>query len=192
MPTTDLIVAVVAGLLVAGAAVVGWRRWRIIARRRAEVRSVLSVGCDALRDVLVPDGAGGALHADFLLLTGRGILVIDLRDVAGVIFGSEHMTDWTVMNRTHRSTFPNPLSALYDRIAAVKLTSGESAVEGRIVFTDQAHFPKGRPPQVTLLSSLLADFPVEGREAAAIAAERWRAGWDRLKAECTPSPLARP
>lgn len=191
MPIADLIVAAVLALLAAGAGVIGWRRWRVVARRRAELRAVLSVGFDSLRDVLVPDGAGGALHADFLLLTGRGILVIDLRDIPGVVFGSEHMTDWTVMNRTHRSTFPNPLGALYDRVAAVKMTAGESAVEGRIVFTDRAHFPKGRPPQVMLLSSLVADFPVEGREAAAIAAERWRAGWDRLKAECTPSPLAR-
>ncbi len=73
-----------------------------------------------LRDILIPDGSGGQLHIDFLLLTGRGLLVVDYRDVEGVVFGGEHMREWAVMNGSERSTFLNPLEALYDRIAAVR------------------------------------------------------------------------
>src|SRR5256885_13084397 len=53
-----------------------------------------------LVDVLVPDGMGGGFHVDFLLLTARGVVVIDLRDVTGNIFGGDQMAAWTVMDRS--------------------------------------------------------------------------------------------
>ena len=187
----ELIAALVAAPAVIVAGWWGWRRWRAHAARRAQLRAVRSVAFDSLQDVLVPDGSGGTLHVDFLLLTSRGVLVVDFRDVAGVIFGSEHMNDWTVMSPARRFTFPNPLGPLFDRVAAVKLATGERAVEGRVVFSDRGQFPKGRPPQVLLLSSLQAEFPAADRDAGSAAIEQWRAGWDRLKGQCAPSPLGR-
>ena len=53
---------------------------------------------------------GGNFHVDFLLLTSLGILVIDLRDVRGNIFGGDQMTEWTVMDGAQRTTFTNPQS----------------------------------------------------------------------------------
>ncbi|HLK71154.1 MAG TPA: nuclease-related domain-containing protein, partial [Steroidobacteraceae bacterium] len=97
--------------------------WRWDRRRRQRIARVLAVtrcGFDHVRDVLVPDGQGGSLHVDFLLLTVRGVVVIDLRDVAGNIFGGDQMNAWTVMNRAQRYTFVNPQTGLYDRIAAVR------------------------------------------------------------------------
>jgi len=143
-----------------------------------------------LRDVLIPDGSGGQLHIDFLLLTGRGLLVVDYRDVAGVVFGGEHMREWAVMNGSERSTFLNPLEALYDRIAAVKLLAGEVPVDGRIVFTSRSKFPKGRPPRVLRLDLLEGEYPpaVPGTTHPA---ERYRPAWDQLVAQAEPSPLGR-
>ena len=81
------------------------------------------VAFDAVHQVLVPDGMGGFIHIDHLLLTPRGVLVLDTRRVAGLIFGGDQMSEWTVMGRGHRYTFDNPQPALYDRIAAVKAWS---------------------------------------------------------------------
>src|SRR5580704_11100401 len=55
-------------------------------------------------DTLVPDGMGGGFHVDYLLLTLRGVVVIDLRDVRGNIFGGDQMAEWTVMDGPHRFT----------------------------------------------------------------------------------------
>ena len=111
-----------------------------------------------LMDMLVPDGMGGGYHVDFLLLTMRGVVVIDLRDVKGNIFGGDQMAEWTVMDGPRRHTFTNPQSALYDRIAAVKAVAGEVPVEGRIVFTRRGKFPKGLPKWTLMLDALQGEF----------------------------------
>ena len=194
MNVNDIIVqATVAVMLVALLAVAfawAYRVWGRFRARKQIVRSFESVSAAVLRDVLIPDGSGGQLHIDFLLLTGRGLLVVDYRDVAGVVFGGEHMREWAVMNGSERSTFLNPLEALYDRIAAVKLLAGEVPVDGRIVFTSRSKFPKGRPPRVLRLDLLEGEYPpaVPGTTHPA---ERYRPAWDQLVAQAEPSPLAR-
>ena len=112
-----------------------WRWYRHYRARKALHAAVTSGTADHLIDSLVPDGMGGSFHIDFLLLTLRGVVVIDLRDVKGNIFGGDQMAEWTVMDGPRRFTFTNPQSALYDRIAAVKAVAGDVPVEGRIVFT---------------------------------------------------------
>jgi hypothetical protein len=176
--------------LVAVGCVAGWRRWDRYRARRQLVRSFEAVSAAVLRDVLIPDGSGGQLHIDFLLLTGRGLLVVDYRDVEGVVFGGEHMKEWAVMDGSRRTTFLNPLEALYDRIAAVKLLAGEVPVDGRIVFTSRSKFPKGRPPRVMRLDLLEADYPA-AVPGSPHPAERYRPAWDQLAAQAEPSPLAR-
>ena len=120
-----------AWILIACALVLGfvlafaWRWYSRYRARRALRAAVTSGSSDHLMDSLVPDGMGGAYHVDFLLLTLRGVVVIDLRDVPGNIFGGDQMAEWTVMDGPHRFTFTNPQSALYDRVAAVKAVSGD-------------------------------------------------------------------
>jgi hypothetical protein len=194
MNVNDIIVqATVAVMLVALLAVAftwAYRRWGRFRARKQLVRSFESVSAAVLRDVLIPDGSGGQLHIDFLLLTGRGLLVVDYRDVEGVVFGGEHMREWAVMNGSERSTFLNPLEALYDRIAAVKLLAGEAPVDGRIVFTSRSKFPKGRPPRVLRLDLLEGEYP-SAVAGTTHPAERYRPAWDQLVAQVEPSPLGR-
>ena len=195
MSTDNLIVQVVIAVtllaLLALGVAAGFRRWRHSRARRRVIKTVESISLAALRDIVLPDGSGGHLHMDFVLMTGRGLLVIDLRDVAGVVFGGEHMHEWTVMNGIERSTFLNPLEPLYDRVAAVRLLAGDVPVEGRIVFTERGRFPKGRPPKVTQLSSLASEFPSLGPDAASAAQEHYREAWDEIAKLAEPSPLAR-
>ena len=156
--------------------------------RSALRAAVTAAGSDHLVDMLVPDGMGGGFHVDFLLLTTRGILVIDLRDVQGNIFGGDQMAEWTVMDGPRRFTFTNPQSALYDRIAAVRGVAGEVPVEGRIVFTRRAKFPKGLPRFTVMLESVAAEFPRLGAAELDIAVSKYRPGWLKLKEAAKPSP----
>jgi hypothetical protein len=185
-------VAVAAGLVAIGAGTFGWFAYRRYRARRALAERVGAGAVDLLQDVILPDGNDGWFHVDFVLLTPGGLLVIDLRDVTGLIFGSEHMTEWTVMHKTRRSTFANPLGPLYDRIAVVRMIAGDGVpVEGRVVFTDRGSFPKGHPEHVTRLEALPQDFPLHERAQAEAAVARWQAGWQQLRSVSSPSPLRR-
>lgn len=188
---SDLVtLAAAAGALAALAlAAWGWRAWRRRRAVRRTIRAITAAGFDHVRGVLVPDGNGGSLHVDFLLLTVRGILVVDLRDVMGNIFGGDQMDEWTVMNGPHRTTFVNPQGALYDRIAAVKAIAGEVPVDGRILFTKRARFPKGLPTRTLMLDSLRAEFPAADAEAFSEVIRRLESGWQQVKQAVAPSPL---
>ena len=185
-----------AWLLIAAAAALGfllfWAgRWYRGYRARKSPRAAATAGCaDHLRNSLVPDGMGGSFHVDFLLLTLRGVVVIDLRDVKGNIFGGDQMAEWTVMDGARRFTFVNPQSALYDRIAAVKAVAGDVPVEGRIVFTRRGKFPKGLPKWTLMLDALRAEFPAADFESPADTMARFRDGWQRLRQAVKPSYMA--
>jgi hypothetical protein len=71
-------------LIVLGAvavALIAFFGGRAYVSRRRDARRVARVtagAADYLRNVLVPDGNGGVFHLDFVLLTSRGIVVIDM------------------------------------------------------------------------------------------------------------------
>ena len=179
--------------LVLGAVVLGlvlwwlWRWYSYFRERRALRAAVTGGAADHLANALVPDGMGGGFHVDFLLLTMRGVVVIDLRDVRGNIFGGDQMAEWTVMDGARRFTFTNPQGALYDRIAAVKAVVGDVPVEGRIVFTRRGSFPKGFPKWTLMVDSLRAEFPAADFESPADSVRRFNDGWQRLKQTVKPS-----
>jgi Nuclease-related domain len=181
-------------LVVAGIAAVallgffGSRSWMLRRHDARRVARVTSGAADYLRNVLVPDGNGGDYHLDFVLLTSRGVVIIDMRDFLGIVFGGDQMTDWTLMDGPRRTTFANPQSGLYDRIASVKAITQDAPVEGRIVFTKRAKFPKGLPRFTVMLESVAAEFPRLGAEELEIAVSRYRPGWQRLKEAAKPSP----
>ena len=183
----------IAWILIGCAAALGfvlawaWRWYRKYRAHKA-LRAAVTAGCaDYLVDMLVPDGMGGGFHVDYLLLTLRGVVVIDLRDIRGNIFGGDQMAEWTVIDGPRRFTFTNPQSALYDRIAAVKAVTGDVPVEGRIVFTRRGRFPKGLPKWTLMVDALRAEFPAAEFETPAESAARYGEGWAQLKAAVKPS-----
>ena len=162
-------------------------------QRRSRRKSLLArldcVGFRAVHQVLVPDGMGGVIHIDHLVLTPRGILLFDTRRVAGLIFGGDQMSDWTVMGRGRRFTFDNPQPALYDRIAAVKALVGETPVEGRLLFSNVGRFTKGKPKYVIMLDGIDVEFPVVDRSQTAFPEfPAYSESWQRLVAQLRPSP----
>lgn len=157
--------------------------------RRAIDASIASVGYEMLRNVLLPNGNGGQIHLNYVLLTQRGVLVADLLDLPGAVFGGEQMLEWTAIGKKRRYTFANPQHALYDRMAAVKLLTGDVPVEGRVIFTTRSSFPKGKPRNVLRIDDLADDFPavdkVRGNVTAAFGGV-----WDNVKKHAEPNPLA--
>lgn len=164
-------------IIVAGAA-----GWRIRARRRRDINRRLREACHGLlADFVIPDGTGGQIQVQYALLTGRGIIVLDIKDVAGHVFGSEAMQDWTVIANDHRYTFVNPQPGLWDRVAAVKRLVSEAPVTGVVAFTDRARFSKGQPRAVVMLESLLQDLAQDRAATRELAGAGLEAGWERLQ-----------
>lgn len=167
----------------------GWRAYQRRARRKSLLARLERVAFDSAHQVLVPDGMGGFIHIDHLLLTPRGVLVLDTRRVAGLIFGGDQMSDWTVMGRGRRYTFDNPQPALYDRIAAVKALVGDVPVEGRLLFSNVGKFTKGIPKWVLMLDGIEVEFPVVDRSMKASPAfSRFTEEWGRLVPQLRQSP----
>jgi hypothetical protein len=189
---TRTTVGIVSALVVIALLLVVWRWYR--QRRATAMRLAMVTGgaFEYLQNVLVPDGQGTMLHMDFLLLTARGCIVIDMRDIAGNIFGGDQMNEWTVMHREQRYTFSNPQTGLYDRIAAVRALISEMPVEGRVVFASRGRFPKGLPRYTLMLSSMANEFPPAERAQAGSVPEVWRGDWSRLVAASKPSSLVAP
>ena len=134
--------------------IVAWLIWR--RRGGPEISQALeAVAIERLQNVLVPDGMGGHIHVEHLLLTGQGFVVIDAKSFAGTIFASERMAEWTVIGKQGRFTFPNPLGTLYDRVAALRLLVRDVPVAGHVVFSRGADFTKGRPRDVLSAAELV-------------------------------------
>jgi hypothetical protein len=182
--------AVLLGVLLGVLGVFAWRWYRLHRERRLRAARIAGVSIGCVKDVLIPDGGGGTLHVDYLLFTPRGVLILDLRDITGNVFGSDAMTEWTVMDEARRFTFANPQAGLYDRIAAVKAIVGEAAgipVDGRVVFTRRAKFPKGLPRLTLSEESLESEFGIADRDRADQAVDPWREAWERLRSATRPS-----
>jgi len=188
-PTTWLWVS--GALLFIAAVLFGWRFYRRRREQKALLRALTGFAYEYLHNVLLPDPQGVPLHVDFLLLTARGIVVVDLREFAGNIFGGDQMDEWTVINGALRFTFTNPQAALYDRQASVRLVARDTPVEGRIVFGRRSLFPKGLPSHTRMLSALASDFPMGDQPLNALP-DAWLNDWRSLQAVCTPSSLVTP
>jgi hypothetical protein len=175
---------VLAGLVAWG--VILFRRYR---HRRAMDAAISSIAYEMLRNVLIPNGNGGQIHVNYLLLTQRGLLVADLLDLPGAIFGGDQMIEWTVIGKKRRYTFTNPLHALYDRVAAVRLLTGEVPVEGRVLFSQRSEFPKGKPRNVVRIDDLTEDFPPVDTSRGNITAA-FGDVWANVKKNAEPNPLS--
>lgn len=165
-----------------------------LALRRRAARNVANrlrqAGDDLLAGVLLPNADAGQIHVEYAVLTRREVVVVDVRDIAGHVFGSEGMQDWTVLERNRRFTFPNPLPALYDRVAAVRRLVPEVPVRGVVAFSPRAQFSKGFPPHVVMLEVLLQELTAAKSATDGPPQDVMRAAWSQLGREALPPPAA--
>lgn len=183
------------GLGVAGAVLVGVAATVLVLRWRKRgpllEQALHSVALDRLSDVLVPDGNGGQIQIEHLLLTANGLVVIDVKRYAGTIFASDRMEEWTVIGRNGRFTFPNPQTTLYDRVAALRQLVRDVPVAGHVLFSAEADFSKGRPRDVVLPSELMERYKKPDRPELERLHEAFAPHWDQVKAATEPVAAAR-
>jgi hypothetical protein len=175
------------GALVLLVGLLGWLLWR--RRGGPEIRQAIeAVAIERLEHVLVPDGMGGHIQVEHLLLTGQGLVVIDAKSFAGTIFASERMAEWTVIGKQGRFTFPNPLGTLYDRVAALKQLVRDVPVAGHVLFAGGADFSKGRPRDVLSATELVERYRRPEKEDLERLLVAFSPHWDRVKAAIEPVP----
>lgn len=156
-----------------------WRR----RRRRFAVFDRISHA--ALHDVVIPDSVDGSICVDHLLLFPDAITVFNEKPYAGVIFGDNHIDQWTqsVDKRSYR--FANPIHELQAQVMAVNGLLDGGHASGYLVFSDQSEFPWGRPQKVLLRKELRQRFagnknrPVE---------PHWQAAWQALQRNGVVAP----
>ena len=174
-----------------------WLLYRYVRAARHRLRRVLDeIAYERLEDLVIPSAHEGEIQIDNLLLTSQGLLILEIKDVRGVVFGSDKMQDWTVMSDDRRYTFSNPQPAMFDRIAAVREIVRQVPVAGRILFLDDAEFTKGVPRLVCTLDKLAQEFGESDKNAAKFKIEAFRPHWEliskaAISAEATGASASR-
>lgn len=134
---------------------------------------------DNLRDVLVPDSIDGEIWIDHLLLTDGGLLILDIRDYTGKVFGGEAINEWTQMIGVKSHRFNNPLLELPARVHAIKALVGDVAVTGQVVFTHRGSFPKGQPDAVCMVDEVYER--MSGFLRPALPEDKLNDAWSKVK-----------
>jgi hypothetical protein len=167
-------------LLVAIVALILYRRKRPV---EINLKGVLAdIAFERTEALVLPNGDDGEIQIDHLLLTANGLVIIDIKDVNGTVFGSDKMQDWSVLGEKGRFTIPNPQPALFDRIAAVRHIVRQVPVSGRVLFLEGAQFSKGTPGMVCNLSQLQTEFGESDKAAAKFKIDAFRQHWEALHA----------
>ena len=153
-------------------------------------RLLREVSVDSLHDILLPDRMGGQIHLQYLLLTAKGLVVLDVKTVSGMVFGGDRLDEWTVIDRAQRFTFPNPQPALYDRVAALKAVAKDMPVTGYILFFDDADFSKGRPAEMIFPEELRTRYVKPEKAELERVMEAFYPQWERVQEVSEPLPQA--
>ena len=165
-----------------------WLLYRFVKGRGSKLEQVLrDIAYERVHDLVIPNGDDGEILIDQLLLTSQGLLVLELKDVEGAVFGSDKMEDWTVISAQRRYTFPNPQHGLYDRIAAVRQIVRQVPVAGRVLFLDGAEFSKGMPGLVSTLDQLLEEFGEKNKKGAQVKVEAFMPHWELISRRASGS-----
>ena len=172
----------VIGALVAWPSIIFWRRWRAHPKR-----VIGRIGAHHLTNFVIPDGMDGEIHLDHLLLTTKGLLVLDLRNADGVVFAGAQMDDWTDLHQNRRFTFKNPLTPLSARVHAVQDLAGDVPVSGRIVFVGNVEFPGGGIDSVVTLEELESEFGSATADHAGSTIQAFHGSWGRVAQQAQPA-----
>ena len=156
----------------------------VVRRRRhwhsALLRELAGISYDQHAGIVLPKADEGFIHIDLVLLVRDGVLVVDTKDVSGIVFGGDRMEQWTVIDGQRRYTFANPQAGLYDRVAAVRQVLRGVPVAGKLLFPREARFEKGVPGDVITIDELLASYQPVDRRSPPPAVLAFRKEWEAL------------
>ncbi|MDX1696726.1 MAG: nuclease-related domain-containing protein [Thiohalobacterales bacterium] len=126
------------------------RRWR---GDRATRKIIRRLGARSLQDLVLPDGTGGEVTIDHLLLAPDGLVIVNVMRFDGLIFGGRHTDQWTQVLGRKSYKFENPNHYLQRQINAIDLLVPDAPVSGRLLFSN-ARFPKDKPDGVIVMGDL--------------------------------------
>lgn len=159
--------------------------WQIVInmRKSADTRKITKImkmiGTEFLQSAYIPDGVGGYACIDYLVLMPGGILVVNVQNYNGFIFGGENMDQWTQMIDSKSYKFDNPLGQNFAHVQAVKTLTSNIPVEGRIVFSAAGEFPRGIPKGVSMVDTIKADIAYMLKEEPV--PEPMQSAWQQLQ-----------
>jgi restriction system protein len=117
----------------------------VVARMLAQ----LGPGYEVLNDLTFVV-EGDSTQIDHVVVSTKGVFLIETKNYAGLIFGQANEGQWTqAMGRT-KNRFQNPLRQNFKHVKFLsqKLEVKESAIVPLVVFIGGPQFPKGQPEGV--------------------------------------------
>lgn len=101
---------------------------------------------------------GSTTQIDHVLITTKGIFVIETKHYKGWIFASENSRRWSQSLYYNKFRFQNPLHQNYKHIKAIQKTLDfidAQYIYNIVVFSDTAIFKNGKPDNVFYLEELI-------------------------------------
>lgn len=126
-----------------------WKEWRML-------RCINNTSQELMKDVFLPDGMEGMHFFPFIILSKKAIILLKTMQFRGIIFAAENIDFWTQVLGKRSYKFHNPMPGLEAEMASIRALDKKIVVEGRVVFTSDSNFPKGRPEAVMLETELKA------------------------------------
>jgi|GEM_PF-695517 len=141
-------------------------------------RCVRRLGVAVIRNIALPDGMDGRVLIENILLTSGGIYILPIKRYCGIIFAADNIESWTQVIGKRSYKFPNPLPELDAYVMAVQNLLPAVKVEGRILVTSDANFPKGKPDRIIPVSKITDALAMDKQEVST----QLREAWDKLNA----------
>lgn len=110
-----------------------------------------------VKGIIIPDGIGGLLEIEHLILLDQGLLLIETYPMSGNMFGAETIDKWTQIVDGRSYKFANPLRHIRTSRQALMVLAPNTPIFCRVVFNADSVFPKGKPDEISVLSSLSDD-----------------------------------
>ena len=139
-------------------------------------RCIRHLGVEVKRFLTLPDGIDGRVLIENIVLTPQGIYILPIKRYCGIIFAADRIETWTQVVGKRSYKFPNPLPELDAYIMAVRTLLPAVNVEGRILVTSDAQFPKGKPDRVIPISKISKEFVIDKGEVS----DQLREAWSKL------------
>lgn len=136
----------------------------LVTRRRKEAltdrlldKAIKQLRTDEVKSIVIPDGIGGILEIDRLILTEQGLLLLESYPISGHLYGADQIDQWTQIVDGRSYKFANPLHHVHNAKHALQILAPKVPIFCRVVFTAEGDFPKGKPDEVSVIASLEQD-----------------------------------
>jgi len=113
------------------------------------------ISIESLSNIILFDDMDGEIHIEYLLLTIRGLVILDVKASTGAVFGGNQLDEWAILTGQKRISIQNPQGPLYNRMAALRLLVRDIPILGHVLFIQGADFSSDRPDTVILPEELL-------------------------------------